>query len=187
MELIQEVGEREPRKEESVTLNNYETVFILPADYTPQRVDEFIEKLKEVVTKGGGEFTLVDKWGRRRLAYPIKRHREGFYVFIMFKAPGAVLAEVNRFFRVSEDIVRDILCKALEGKPGSPTMSVPATLLQTATAPYTRPIPVPAGAPAPAVPGAPVAGAPVPAAPAAAPEQPKEVPHELPPAPAPAQ
>ena len=167
---------REPRKEEEVTLNNYETVFILPADYTPQRVDEFIEKLKEVVTKGGGEFTLVDKWGRRRLAYPIKRHREGFYVFIMFKAPGAVLAEVNRFFRVSEDIVRDILCKALEGKPGSPTMSVPATLLQTATAPYTRPTPVPAGAPAPA------SGAPV-----AAPEPPKEVPNELPPAPAPAQ
>ncbi len=159
-----------------MTLNNYETVFILPADYTPQRVDEFIEKLKEVVTKGGGEFTLVDKWGRRRLAYPIKRHREGFYVFIMFKAPGAVLAEVNRFFRVSEDIVRDILCKALEGKPGSPTMSVPATLLQTATAPYTRPTPVPAGAPAPA------SGAPV-----AAPEPPKEVPNELPPAPAPAQ
>lgn len=136
-------------------MNAYESVFLLPADSTPQRVDEFIEKFKSVVSKGGGEVTHIDKWGRRRLAYPVKRHREGFYTFVLFNAPGAVLAEVTRFFQVEEEVFRHIVCKALKGKPGSPTMSVPAPLMQTATTPYFRPPPTPvpaAGAPAEAAP-----------------------------------
>ncbi len=159
---------RESKEDTQVETPQYETVFILPADYTPQKVDEFLEKLKAVITKGGGEIVQIDKWGRRRLAYPIKRNREGFYVFVLFKAPGAVPAEVNRFFLVNEDVVRNIICKALKGKPGSPTMSVPAPLLQIATAPYMRPNPMAPGLPpAPGVPGA--AAPAVPAAPAAAP------------------
>lgn len=191
-------------------LNDYETVFILPPDYSPQRVDEFIEKIKALVTKHGGETTVIDKWGRRRLAYPIKRHREGFYVFLMFKAPGPLLAELTQFFRVNEDVVRHIVCKALKGKPGSPTMSVPAPLLQTATTPYFRPPPAPPAAPAapgsasaapssaapagvPAAASTAVAGetSPIPATSAPAPVSanpiPKEESHELPSAPAPAQ
>ena len=192
-------------------LNDYETVFILPPDYSPQRVDEFIEKIKALVTKNGGETTVIDKWGRRRLAYPIKRHREGFYVFLMFKAPGPLLAELTQFFRVNEDVVRHIVCKAMKGKPGSPTMSVPAPLLQTATTPYFRPPPAPPAAPAApgsvsaATAGVPVAAPTAPTAPsgtapsapptaeASAPAPvpgnpiPKEESHERPPAPAPAQ
>lgn len=170
-----------------MSLNAYETVFILPADATPQRVDEFIEKLKATVTKGGGEVTQLDKWGRRRLAYPIRRNREGFYVFLMFNAPGTLLAELTQFFKVNEDVVRHVVCKALKGKPGSPTMSVPAPLMQTATTPYFRPPPAPApGAPVPAaagVPGAPAAAAAV-AAPVAVK---KEESNERPSTPAPAQ
>jgi small subunit ribosomal protein S6 len=142
-------------KEEVLSMNAYESVFLLPADCTPQRVDEFIEKLKSVITAAGGEITMIDKWGRRRLAYPVKRHREGFYTFLMFNAPGAVLAEITRLFQVNEDVFRHIVCKALVGKPGSPTMSIPAPLMQVATTPYFRPNPMAPGAPAPA--GAPVA------------------------------
>jgi small subunit ribosomal protein S6 len=164
-------------------VTQYETVFILPADATPQKVDEFIDKVKAVISKGGGETTVLDKWGRRRLAYPVKRHREGFYVFLMFKAPGAVLAELTQLFRVNEDVFRHILCKSPEGKPGSPTMSIPAPLMQMATTPYFRPAPVPAGAAAPAA-GAPASA---PAAAPAAPAAPKEASHERPASPAPAQ
>lgn len=159
-----------------MSLTQYETVFVLPADNTPQQVDEFIDKLKAVVTNGGGEVTAIDKWGRRRLAYPIKRHREGFYVFLMFKAPGALMAEVTQFFLVNENFIRNIVCKSPEGKPGSPTMNVPAPLMQMATTPYFRTPPTPAGAPA--SPSAPVDGA-VQAL--------KEESHERPVAPAPAQ
>jgi small subunit ribosomal protein S6 len=163
---------KEERVSQTLPLQSYETVFILPADYTPQRVDEFLEKLKAVIVKGGGEITQIDKWGRRRLAYPIQRNREGFYVFVLFKAPGALLAEVDRFFLVNEDVIRNILCKALKGKPGSPTMSVPAPLLQIATAPYMRPNPMAPGAPA--APGAAPHAAPAaaPAAPSAPAAQP---------------
>ena len=160
-------------------MNAYETVFILPADVAPQGVDDFIEKLKAVIIKDGGEITTIDKWGRRRLAYPVKRHREGFYVFMMFNAPGAVLAEVTRFFQVNEEVFRHIVCRALKGKPGSPTMSVPAPLMQMATTPYFRPPPVPAGVAPAAVPGAVV--------PSAEAVPPKEETHEQPSTTAPAQ
>jgi small subunit ribosomal protein S6 len=188
-------------KEESVTLNTYETVFILPAEYALPKVDEFIEKLKAIITKASGETTLLDKWGRRRLSYPIKRHREGFYVFMMFKAPGSILADINQFFRVNEDVVRNIVCKALKAKPGSPTMSVPAPMMQAATIPFHRgPAPGhgpmghgPAGhapaAPGSAAPVAPAVPAPAAAAPVAvaAPAAVKEEASDRPAAPAPAQ
>lgn len=103
----------------------YETVFVVPADLSPQKTDEYVEKIKNMITAKGGEVVLVDKWGRRRLSYPIRRHREGFYTFLQFKAPSAFIAELNQFFRVSEEVIRQVICKALKGKPASPTMSLP--------------------------------------------------------------
>lgn len=110
----------------------YETIFIAPADWPTQRLDEFLEKIKGLVEKAGGKLTHVDKWGRRRLAYPIKRHREGFYVFFMFEAPGPFLAELDKFFLVSEEIIRQVTCKALKSKPASPTMVFPSMLASPA-------------------------------------------------------
>ena len=77
---------------------HYETVFVLPGDLQPQKVDEYVDKVKSLIEKNGGEITLSDKWGRRRLAYPIERQREGFYTFLQFKAPPTAVAELTQFF-----------------------------------------------------------------------------------------
>lgn len=104
---------------------HYETVFVLPGDLQPQKIDDYVEKVKTLIQQKGGDVTLVDKWGRRRLAYPIGRQREGFYTFIQFNAPPAAIAELTQFFRVSEEVIRQVVTKALKGKPASPMMSVP--------------------------------------------------------------
>lgn len=103
----------------------YETVFVVSADLSAQKVDEYVEKIKSLVTQKGGEIVLTDKWGRRRLAYPIRRHREGIYTFLQFKAPPSFVAELNQFFRVSEEVIRQVICRALKGKPASPMMALP--------------------------------------------------------------
>lgn len=103
----------------------YETVFVLSADLTPQKTDEYIEKIKTLITQKGGEIVLVDKWGRRRLSYPIRRHREGFYTLLIFKSPPTFITELNQFFRVTEEVIRQVICKALKGKPLSPLMALP--------------------------------------------------------------
>jgi len=123
---------------------HYETVFVLPGDLQPQKVDEYVEKVKSLIQKNGGEITLADKWGRRRLAYPIERQREGFYTFLQFKAPPAAVAELTQLFRVSEEVIRQVVTKALKGKPASPMMSVPPAGFHAADGAR----PAPAAAPA---------------------------------------
>ena len=110
---------------EAHSLIHYETVFLLPGDAQPQKVDDFVEKVKSLIVQKGGEVTLLEKWGRRRLAYPIGRQREGYYTFMQFNAEPSFVAELNQFFRVSEDVIRQLICKALKGKPASPMMVLP--------------------------------------------------------------
>jgi small subunit ribosomal protein S6 len=110
---------------EAHPLVHYETVFVLPGDTQPQKVDDFVEKTKSLIVQKGGEVTLTEKWGRRRLAYPIGRQREGYYTFLQFNADPSFVADLNQFFRVSEEIIRHLVCQALKGKPASPLMVLP--------------------------------------------------------------
>lgn len=110
---------------EAHSLIHYETVFLLPGDVQPQKVDDFVEKVKSLIVQKGGEVTLMEKWGRRRLAYPIGRQREGYYTFLQFNGEPSFVAELNQFFRVSEEVIRHLICKALKGKPSSPMMVLP--------------------------------------------------------------
>ena len=152
-------------------MQTYETIFIVPPDLPGPRLDEFIEKIKSLVlSKEGGEIVSIEKWGRRRLSYPIRRQREGFYVFITFKAHPSILAELTKLYRVSEDIIRELTCIA--PRP-NPVIEKPASLTPAGTA-----------AAATAVPGAAPA---VPSATPAAPAPEKEVPHAEPSPVAPAQ
>lgn len=110
---------------EAHSLIHYETVFLLPGDAQPQKVDDFVEKVKSLIVQKGGEVTLLEKWGRRRLSYPIGRQREGYYTFLQFNGEPSFVAELNQFFRVSEEVIRHLICKALKGKPSSPMMVLP--------------------------------------------------------------
>ncbi|HRY29157.1 MAG TPA: 30S ribosomal protein S6 [Elusimicrobiota bacterium] len=118
----------------------YETIFISPVDLAVQKQDDLVEKVKSMITKAGGEIVLVEKWGRRRLAYAIKRHREGFYVYLKFKAPSAILAELNQFYRVSDDVVRQLTCKAVRTRPGVVAPAAPAPAAEAAAPVAAEPV-----------------------------------------------
>ncbi len=138
---------------EAHSLIHYETVFLLPGDAQPQKVDDFVEKVKSLIVQKGGDVTLTEKWGRRRLAYPIGRQREGYYTFMQFNAEPSFVAELNQFFRVSEEVIRQLICTALKGKPSSPMMILPPVVPHESqghrSAPHGAPVPA---APVPAVP-----------------------------------
>jgi small subunit ribosomal protein S6 len=117
-------------------LQTYESIFIVPADLPIKRLDDLIEKLKATVAKPGGLVKNVEKWGRRRLAYPIGRHREGFYVLLTFQSPSPVLAELTQLYRVSDDVIRHMTCKAPVPNPVPPRRTMPgAAPVATAAAP----------------------------------------------------
>lgn len=100
--------------------NIYETTFIVNAGLDDPQIDTIIDKMQEGIVKHNGEIMELAKWGRKRFAYPIKKKNNGFYVVCEFKAPGDVVARLERFFLLEENIIRFLIIgldkKALQAR-----------------------------------------------------------------------
>lgn len=68
----------------------------------------FVDKTKGMITKGGGEILSEDRWGRRKLAYPIRHAREGFYLYFKFQAKGDLIDRMNQQFRIQDVVLRTL-------------------------------------------------------------------------------
>lgn len=86
----------------------YENLFIVKPDATEEEVDHLVEQLSKHVTTGGGTVDKVEKWGKRRLAYRVEKHREGNYVLMQFSAEPSLVREVERRLRVQESVIKFI-------------------------------------------------------------------------------
>jgi small subunit ribosomal protein S6 len=86
----------------------YEIMFIVRPDIEEADLDKLIEGFSANVTNGGGEVKSVEKMGRRRLAYTVRKFNDGFYVLLNVAAPGALIGEIERRLRVSEPVIKFI-------------------------------------------------------------------------------
>lgn len=90
---------------------DYELGFILNPEVSEEETRATIGRVEQIVANHGGQIVRVNQWGRRRLAYPIERHRDGFYVFIdMILTPETVL-ELERTLKVSEIVLRHMVIR----------------------------------------------------------------------------
>jgi small subunit ribosomal protein S6 len=89
----------------------YEAVFIIDASQPDEQVNATVEKYKGVITHQGGTVDDEDRWDPRRLAYEIKRRREGIYIVANFTGTAAVKDELSRIFHISDDVLRHIIVK----------------------------------------------------------------------------
>jgi len=87
-------------------MREYEYVFIVHPDLDENAFKELIEKVKGWVTGGGGQVVKVDVWGRRKLAYTIRKQREGQYVLMDTVMSPAFSAELERNIRYLEPVLR---------------------------------------------------------------------------------
>jgi len=88
---------------------DYELGFILNPEVSEEQTSAILERIEKIVKNYDGQVVKVNQWGRRRLAYPIEHHRDGFYVFIdMILTPETVL-ELDRTLKVSEEVMRHIV------------------------------------------------------------------------------
>jgi len=92
-------------------VSNYELVLIVSPDVTDEEMPDFMAKLSEVVNKVGGTVGEVSQWGRRQLAYPIKRSAEGNYVLTKLNLKPTVTKELEANFRLSGKILRHLLIR----------------------------------------------------------------------------
>ena len=87
-------------------MNNYELLYIIDNDLAEEAKEALIAKLNGVVTDNGGSVEKVDKWGTKKLAYPINYKTEGYYVLVNFTAPAALPSELERVMRITDGVVR---------------------------------------------------------------------------------
>ena len=88
---------------------NYESMYILKPDLDEEKKDGLVKRFADLVAANGGEVESIDEWGRRRLAYPINYIDDGYYVLMTFKAPHDVPAELERNYKISDDVMRYIV------------------------------------------------------------------------------
>ncbi len=89
----------------------YEIMFIVRPDVEEAELDKLIEGFKKNVTDGGGEILSKpeeEKWGRRRLAYTVRKFNDGFYVLLIVGVQGSLITEIERRLRVSEQVIKFI-------------------------------------------------------------------------------
>jgi small subunit ribosomal protein S6 len=87
-------------------MRQYETGFILSPALSEEETTQFIQQMAEIVAQKKGRMVKQDVWGKRRLAYPIKRFQEGVYVFFTFDGPGDVSNELERRFKQTDAVIR---------------------------------------------------------------------------------
>ncbi|HEY0307169.1 MAG TPA: 30S ribosomal protein S6 [Acidobacteriaceae bacterium] len=148
----------------------YEVMFIVRPDATEEDLDKLIEGFSANVTAGNGEVQTVEKLGRRRLAYTVRKFNDGIYVLLTIGADGKLIAEVERRLRVTESVIKFITVRMdEEQKRLAKKKALRDSKVKRSAQPTFSPaaVPAPAATVETAAPAA-VAEAPVEAAPAEA-------------------
>jgi small subunit ribosomal protein S6 len=92
-------------------MRRYELMLVLRPDAPDDRSQAVIDRTTRQITASGGQIVKVAPWGRRRLAYPIDRYREGSYHIILFEAPGDAIVELERGLLITEEVLRHLVIR----------------------------------------------------------------------------
>ena len=92
----------------------YEILFIADSNLGEPEVDALADLVQGYAQKEGGRVQKVEKWGKKRLTYNIRKHEEGYYVLLVIEGPGALIKEVERRIRVTDGVVKFITVRVDE-------------------------------------------------------------------------
>ena len=90
-------------------MKKYEGMFIIKPDIEEDKENKLIEFIQKSITKSGGKVAISDKWGKRRLAYPIKGQRDGVYYRFEFEIEPRFISDLKKEYSLKEDIVRELI------------------------------------------------------------------------------
>jgi small subunit ribosomal protein S6 len=103
-----------PLEGDQQAMRRYELMLVLRPDAPDERAAAVIDRTTRHVVASGGQIVKVAPWGRRRLAYPIDRHRDGSYHIVVFEAPAEAIAEMERSLQITEDVLRYLVTRAIK-------------------------------------------------------------------------
>ena len=92
-------------------MNTYEVALIIRPEVEEEGQQTIIDQLSQLLSADGGQVTTVESWGRRRLAYPIRKVQEGYYYFIQGQFASSGLSELDRTLKLSEQVLRHMVIR----------------------------------------------------------------------------
>jgi len=92
-------------------LRKYETIIVIDSLLKTEEIEGIINKYERFISANGGNIEVVERWGKRRLAYEIKKRQYGIYVLIRFDAPSAMIKQLDREYRLNEYLLRTMTTK----------------------------------------------------------------------------
>jgi small subunit ribosomal protein S6 len=101
-------------------VRDYELMVVLDPNLDDAAIDALNTRIQNMVTQRGGTIENVDTWGRKRLAYPIGRFRDGVYILSRFQLPPNAAGEIERALKLTESIIRHLLVRAEGLAPAAP-------------------------------------------------------------------
>ena len=84
----------------------YESLFIIRPSVSDEETAALIEKMKGVADKNGAQFIKSENWGKKKLAYEVRRERKGTYAYFYFRAPNNTVGELERAYRLEDNIIK---------------------------------------------------------------------------------
>lgn len=94
----------------------YEAAYILSPQIDEEVENSIVEKFSQAITSDGGEVQGIDKWGKKRLAYPVKGFKEGNYIIMRFKSSIKTASEIERLLKLQDEVLKSLLVKSEKEK-----------------------------------------------------------------------
>lgn len=104
----------------------YEVMIILDPTLDDERIQSSVERATELISSRGGRLGQVGRWGKRRLAYEIDHHREGYYVLVEADAEPAVMADLHRSLQLADEVLRHKVIRIPDRVAGRSATRTPA-------------------------------------------------------------
>ena len=101
----------------------YESIFVVRTTLSDEDTNKLIEKMKSVLEKAGAQLLKLENWGKKKLAYEVKRERKGTFVYFHFKSAGGVVNELERSYRLEDSILKFLTVKQDLGAANKPAPS----------------------------------------------------------------
>src|SRR3984957_293440 len=95
-----------PTTTQTLRTKEYETIYILRPDIDSDTAERVQARVSEVVGRESGQLVKVESWGRRKLAYPVSKHRKGVYVYVRYVGKGGLVSELERNLKLQDSVLK---------------------------------------------------------------------------------
>lgn len=92
-------------------MRKYELILLVNPTFDTDAVEQLITKSKEIIEKNGGNVDKIDRWGQKKLAYPIEKHNQGIYTLLTFEGKTKTVEELGRVLKITDGVLRHLVAR----------------------------------------------------------------------------